>query len=588
MFQPPPKIIQSLLKLRAEGHLDEARQQLQTLKREYEASYEIHAIAGAVDQELGLLEEATQNWAQATELRPNEAEAHYNLALALNRCGRPEASIESYRKAINLKPELVPALMNLGQLLKKQGDTTAAIRLFHRAIHIKPDNSEIYFNLGSAHDSENDLETAEICYQKALEFNPRHHGSLMNLASVVRRTEGNYAKAIEMISQAAQIEPNNYEIQYNLGLALAAAGQLDEAKEAHRNAIAIQPDYGPAHRVLSSMTKFSNLNDPHFQHMRRSLETPALSKDDRIHLGFALAKASEDLGELEEAFNLYEESNRLRKEQTGYSIDHDRERFRRIKQAAESITQFKPKIDSDPDIPTPIFIVGMPRSGTTLIEQIISAHPLVEAGGELPFAGIFGDRLATGSVLCSEANLLEFRDNYLNRASKRAGHHAYITDKMPHNFAYLPLIKSAIPEAKIVHVQRDPAATCWSNFRLHLSGLGLRYTNDLNDTVTYFRLYSKLMEHWRSVLPGCFYDIDYERLTTEQESETKHLIQGIGLKWADECLRPEQNKRVANTFSRHQVTQKVYPGSSKEWLKFKPFIKDRFEPLKKLGASLDD
>ena len=216
----------------------------------------------------------------------------------------------------------------------------------------------------------------------------------------------------------------------------------------------------------------------------------------------------------------------------------------------------------------------MPRSGTSLIEQIISCHPQVYGAGELPFLELFGGKISRGVKDIKSRNLLKFRKSYLNQLKNISADKQIITDKMPQNFLHIGLILKALPEAKIIHVTRDPAATCWSNFKHYFSAKGLGYSYDLHDTVAYFRMYQELMEFWEKQYGDKIYHIDYERLTIEQEIETKKLIKHLKLDWDDACLLPQENRRNVRTASRQQVKEKVYKGSSKAWRKYENFLND--------------
>jgi len=227
----------------------------------------------------------------------------------------------------------------------------------------------------------------------------------------------------------------------------------------------------------------------------------------------------------------------------------------------------------------PIFILGMPRSGTTLVEQIISSHSQVHGAGELRFLSRFGGSLSRGNQTNSSENVLQMRKAYLCELEKVSNGCQFVIDKMPHNFLYVALILKALPEAKVIHVQRDPAATCWSNFKHYFDEKGLGFGYDLKDTVNYFKLYQDLMEFWDQQYSEHIYHLDYEKLTLDQEAETRKLIEHLELDWEDNCLSPQENERIVKTASQQQVRQKVYTGSSQAWRKFEPYLDGAFDSL---------
>ncbi len=227
----------------------------------------------------------------------------------------------------------------------------------------------------------------------------------------------------------------------------------------------------------------------------------------------------------------------------------------------------------------PIFLVGMPRSGTTLVEQIISSHALVTGAGELVFANQFGASIARGVSKVDAKSLSSFREKYLAELQRESNGNLFVTDKMPNNFRYIGLIVSALPEAKIIHVKRNPAAVCWANYKQYFYSKTLGYCYSLNDVVSYYRLYEDLMEFWEKSLSKNIYTLDYELLTVNQEDETRKLIEYLDLDWDEKCLFPQNNKRSVSTASNTQVRKKVYQGSSRQWEKYKPFLKGQLDYL---------
>ena len=329
---------------------------------------------------------------------------------------------------------------------------------------------------------------------------------------------------------------------------------------------------------LSALKKYE-YSDPQIVQMEKLCAGTNISVENQCHLCFALAKSSEDLGNLEEAFRYLKEGNALRKKILNYDIVQDEELFSRIRKNADSFKNVFFNASGKENFPTPILILGMPRSGTTLVEQIISNHSKVTAAGELRFLEMFGSSLAEGKVEVSGDKLRTIRNQYLNEIKKLSAGRPFVTDKMPNNFFYIGLICSALPEAKIVHVKRNPAATCWSNFKHYFATKDLGYCYDLLDVVHYYQMYEELMLFWDEHHPGRIYNLDYELLTADQEPETKKLIHYLGIDWEDACLSPEENMRYVKTASNLQVRKKVYKGSSEQWKKFEKYLDKAFDGL---------
>ena len=372
------------------------------------------------------------------------------------------------------------------------------------------------------------------------------------------------------------MKPDFVEAHSNLGKTLQELGRLDKAELSYKQAIALKPDFAEAHSMLTSVKKF-DAQDEQYSEMRELYLDTNISEEQRCHIDFGLAKACEDLKDFEQAFRHYSEGNALRKKLLNYDINQDVELFRQIKFNYPRIEQNSLAPDKLSKNLMPIFIVGMPRSGTTLVEQIISSHSLVTGAGELSYATQFGAAIATGFSEANDAALLDFRHKYLAKLKNVSGRNFIVTDKMPQNFRYIGLLCAAFPEAKIVHVQRNPAAVCWANYKQYFASKNIGYCYAIDDVIGYHKLYRNLMDFWTTTLSNRIYNLDYERLTVNQESETRQLIDYLGLDWDGKCLSPQKNTRSVATASNLQVRKKVYQGSSEQWKEYKPFLNGAFD-----------
>ena len=283
----------------------------------------------------------------------------------------------------------------------------------------------------------------------------------------------------------------------------------------------------------------------------------------------------EDIGHLKRPLTITL-SAKIRKDLLGYDLADDQNLFEKIKLHSAKIKDQRFDPEKRPKTPRPIFILGMPRSGTTLVEQILSCHSDVQGGGELPFLRQHADGLHFGRHIISGEKLQGLRTSYLEDLAQRSASKGYVTDKLPHNFTRIALIRAALPEAKIIHLCRDPRATCWSISNI-ISQLRVWDSYDLMDVVNYYELYWDLMEFWEQNYGDSLYHLDYEALTTHQEEETRNLLAYLDLAWDDACLSPHKNTRSIRTASQQQVRQKVYQGASREWKKFEPFLKGVFD-----------
>jgi tetratricopeptide (TPR) repeat protein len=563
--------------LRAQGNLEEAIavfNKALLIKPDY---VDAHNNIGAALAGQGKADEAIAAFNRALLIKPNYAEAHYNIGTTLAGQGKLEKAILAYNKALLIKPDYAEAHNNIGSALADQGKSEEAIAAYNKALLIKPDYAEAHNNMGNALIDQGKLERAIAAYNKALLFNPDYAEVHSNIGSALANW-GEPEEAIAAFNKALLIKPDYAEVHYNKGVAFKAQGKPEEAVAAYKEALLIKPDYAEVHYNLSILKKYAYF-DPQIVQMEKLYADASINIESRCHLCFALAKSSEDLGKLEEAFRYLKEGNALRKRVLNYDIVQDKKIFYRIKETANSFKNFSSNVSGEGNLPTPILILGMPRSGSTLVEQIISNHSKVSGADELHFLKMFGSPLAEGKVEVSGDNLRAVRKQYLNAIKSLSSGLPFVTDKMPGNFFYIGLICSALPEAKIIHVKRNPASTCWSNFKHYFSAKGLGYSCDLLDVVHYYQMYEELMLYWEEQYPGKIYHLDYEQLTTDQEYETKELIQYLGVNWEDACLYPEENKRYVKTASNLQVRKKVYKGSSEQWKKFEKYLNKAFDGL---------
>ena len=399
---------------------------------------------------------------------------------------------------------------------------------------------------------------------------PKHQFAWKVLGAVLGAT-GRKSEAVDANQKAVALSPQDAEVHSNLGNTLKALGRLDEAEASYNQAIALKPDLADAHRNLTLMKKF-DAQDEQYSKMQELYLDKNISEEQRCHINFGLAKACEDLGDFEQAFAHYSEGNMQRKKLLNYDINKDVERFRKIKSNYPQIAYNSLEPEKFSKDLMPIFIVGMPRSGTTLVEQIISSHSKVTGAGELAFAAQFGAAIATGITEANNESLLNFRSKYLTKLKSVSNENLIITDKMPQNFRYIGLLAAAFPEAKIIHVKRNPAAVCWANYKQYFVSKNIGYCYAIDDVISYHKLYENLMDFWTNTLSNRIYKLDYELLTVNQESETRQLIEYLGLDWDEKCLSPQNNMRSLATASNVQVRKKVYRGSSEQWRKYQPFL----------------
>ena len=609
--QVPKDLIDELARLYNQRKFNTVVERGAQITKQYPDAFIIWNILGAANSALGRMQIASEAFEKVIQINPKYADGFNNLGVVLQNQGKLDEAIKAYKSALSLKPEYADAHNNMANALKNQSKLNEAIKAYKKAVNFRPDYPEAYFNMGNTFTIMGEIDQAIASYQQALLLKPNYVEAYRNIGAVLQE-QGKSKEAITFYRKALSLRPDYAEVYNNIGTALQDQRNLGEALASYQNALSLRPDYaevyfnmgtalqeqGKLGDAISSYRKVLNLNPEHTKaHRHISLllkyqpEDPQITSvgdllkrndmrdNDRCQLYYTYAKMKEDLGEFHTAYNNYVEGGRLKKKLLNYEFSRDVIKFQKIKNTASKLNNFTLKKPSESINSIPIFILGMPRSGTTLVEQIISSHSQVSGAGELQFMDRFGSSLYHGDQKITAENVLQFRNSYLHELEKISNGHLFVTDKMPHNFLSIALILTALPEAKIVHVKRNPQATCWSNFTHYFSTEGLGYSYDLKETVKYFMLYRDLMHFWESQYSKNIYHLDYEKLVLEQETETINLIEYLGLNWENGCLSPQNNRRIVKTASQQQVKRKVYPGSSDAWHKYEPYIQGIFEKL---------
>jgi len=540
---------------------------------------EAHNNLGTTLQEMGQLDEAANCYERALDIQPDYIEVHNNLGNTLNLLGQTDEALNSYKQALSINPDYADAHNNLGIIHHEMGQLDEAIKCYEKTITINPENAEAHNNLGVTLNKLTQFHEAINCYEQALAINPSYDESYFNLGTTLYEL-GRNDEALNSYKQTLIINPNYADAYNNIGNILQELGQFDEAFSNYVYALAIDPDNAEFHRNLALMKNYKK-GDTQVIKMQSLLSDGNLSKSERIQLCFALAKAYDDLGEKDELFKILNQGNYLRKDELNYSIEKDLNNHSLFRKMFVSNIENSSSYDSLSI--RPIFIVGMPRSGTTLVEQIISSHHKVHGAGELNaldnlIAPIMNN-YSTHNNSLSEKNFLSIRQGYSKKLSNLNVIESVITDKMPTNFKNIGFILKAFPEAKIIHLKRDAMAICWSIYQRYFPAEGIGFAYDMEDLGEFYNSYTEMMTFWHELFPNQIYDISYEDLTTNQEHETKKLLEYCELDWDKNCLNFHKNKRAVKTSSSFQVKEKMYQGSSDVWTKYKTQLKPLIDSL---------
>jgi tetratricopeptide (TPR) repeat protein len=513
-------------------------------------------------QASGRAADALRAYERAIALRPDAAEAHNNLGSALHALGRYEDARAAYAQALAIDADYGDARYNLGKALDALGRHDAAVVQFERAIALRPEDAAALNDLGNALQALGRHDAAIARYERAIALRPDVASAHNNLANSLHAL-GRHKAAITEYERAIALKPDGAEAYANMGEALKEMGRLDAARDAFERAIAREPERAGLYLGLADVTRFA-ADDAHLKAMETLQENArGLPPQERIELGFALGKALADLGRCEESFRQLRQANASKRREISYDeptslalLDRVAATFTR-----ETMTRHR---DAGAVSPLPIFIVGMPRSGTTLVEQILASHPRVFGAGELPdFGEVVAQHVAFPEAVTTldPASLRRIGTAYCARLGARAPDAAGITDKTPSNFLFAGLIALALPQARIIHVRRDPGDTCFSCFATLFSA-GQPFAYDLGELGRYYRAYDRLMAHWRRVLPeGTMIELRYEALVADLAGEARRLVAFCGLDWDAACLAFHRTPRVVRTASAAQVRQPIYRSS---------------------------
>jgi tetratricopeptide (TPR) repeat protein len=522
-------------------------------------------------RQTGQIEEAMTCTQRAIALAPALSMAHNNLGLLLA-ARTQRAAVASYREALRLNPGYVEALNNLGNVLRELGERREALALYQRAVQLDPSRADSHCNLGYALLDARRVTEAVASFRGALALQANGVLAHLGLAAALR-VQSLPAEAEASSQLALAAEPRNPGALSLLGELRADRGQFAEAQELFERAIAVDPDFVPAYGGIAAHRRMTRDDTAWLKGAEGLLARP-LPLDQQIDLRYALGKYFDDVGQYEAAFNSYRQANELSKR---YASGYDRARLTQLVDRLISvcdaawIRQQRPAPSASE---LPVFIIGMPRSGTSLTEQILASHGSVFGAGEVRFWNRAFAILET-QVLPGEAaaeNLARLAQEYLERLTVRSGAALRVIDKMPANFLCAGIIHAAFPCARIIHMQRHPLDTCLSVYFQNFYNVS-PYANDLGNLAHYYGEYRRITDHWRNVLPAAtLLEVPYEGLVADPEGWTRRMLDFIGLPWDPKCLDFHQTDRVVITASKWQVRQKINAASTGRWRNYQKYL----------------
>jgi tetratricopeptide (TPR) repeat protein len=543
---------------------------------------EAHCNLGQLFLEQYQSEQALAHCQEAVRLRPDLPEAQNNLGNVLRELGRLDEAKACYAKALVLQPELALTYNNMGQALQEEGHLHDAVAWYQEALRRDSNAVRIICNHASALGEQENYEAAVASFRKALQLSPEYAEAHNGLGFVLHE-QGKFPEAVAEYREVLRLKPDFANGYCNLGNILEELGSFDEALAAFREALQHDPNHAGAYALLATMLR-GRLPPEDQSAMRRLLDRPQMAPAKRLALHFGIAHVLDASGSYAEAAEHLRQGNGLCLslwDKQGKS--YDPEAHTRL--VTDLIGAFTPEffarvrglgLDSE----APVFIVGLPRSGTTLTEQILASHPQVHGAGELNFARdglealprIQGRNVTPVEALAglSVADIRLLGRRHLDLLHELAPEGRRVVDKMPDNYLFLGWLAALFPRAKFIHCRRDlrdVAVSCWmTNFR------NIRWAADSEHIAARFHDYVRLMAHWHSVLQLQVFEVNYEETVTDLEGVARRLVAWCGLEWEPACLAFHQTSRPVRTASVTQVRQPVYTRSVARWKNYEPAL----------------
>lgn len=600
---PPTDLLQIAHALYGRGLFDKALELLPRMPKAERTGTEYRLLYGACLARTRRVDEAIGVFLELLNEDPNCYEALTWMASLRRGPGELEEAMLYARRAIELRPEDAVGHGALGTCALSARQAEHAIEAFQRASELAPDVAEHRHNLALAYLMSHRHGEAIVQLRRAMALAPYRPHSYLKLASTYA-LYGMAGQAIECLTEGLAHMPESAALHSAMGGAFAMVRNDEAAERHHRRALELSPESRSGFAAwLLNQGRFDEANttfrqmieqgsDPAFAYyglmqsqklsddslareMESLLEQGSLRPAGEMYLHYGLGRAHEQIKQYQAAIEHFDAANRL-----AYSIYHAghpivaesfREEHIGVQRLYESLRERSPAGDPEP---TPIFIIGMIRSGTTLLDQIVSSHPSVASGGELRFWIEETLRLVVQSTVPTDQELRSLSHEYMEYARLLAGSEPYITDKMPLNFAYAGVMHLAMPNARFLHIRRHPIDTCLSIYTTYF-GQGALFAYDRRNIVEYYRAYLEAMDYWRSVLPADrLLELDYEDLVADPARVVPQVIEFCGLPWDDACLRHDQNQSAINTPSRWQARQPIYRTSLERWRNYEPWLEE--------------
>ena len=489
--------------------------------------------------------------------------------------------ITKTKKLIRKNPEYVVLYNLLGSAYQNIGNYTLAKEIFIKGYKMDPSNVAIMNNLANTYKNIGEFQLSEDLFKKIIERKPNYINAYVNFGNL-KRDNNDFNMAIDLYNKALKIDNKIPVVHYSLALAYQGLGEFDIAIEFAKKTLQLDPSFTQADMLISQSNKYINENE-HYNEMCSKLNKLKLNDNQKINLLFAIAKVEEDLNQIEKSFKNLSLGNQIKRNNLNFNINNEIELFKSIKKNFKEINILKEQLKNKVSNKNIIFILGMPRSGTSLVEQIITSHSDVFGAGELSeMSKIVKENLIENNIISENkiSNLIKdeilidkLRSNYYDYLKRFNFKENFITDKAPLNFRWIGLINILFPNSKIIHCKRNPKDNCLSLYKNFFEG-GLDFSYHQKELGTFYNLYLDLMNFWKNQFPNSIYDANYESIIEKPDKEIKEIIKFCNLPWEESCLTFYNNKTPIKTMSTAQARQPIYKSSVNSYERFSPFLKD--------------
>ena len=540
-----------------------------------------HFNLGLMLEELDRTERAIEQYKKSIVISADNAETHRKLGDAYTKLRRSDEAIDAYQQALAIQADDVGTILKLGNVFFAAQQLTQSILLYEQALTILPDNALVHRHLGTSLQEMGRVKEAIECYEKALRLRPDDVEVRIDLARGLRHL-GRAEQALVHFEQVIGLKPDETEAHIDIALTLRQLGKAELAVERLEQFLNTKPTCGIAYYHISIMKPEQAL----IPVVENLLSDTTLPNDDAIHCHFALGNVFDSGKSFDQAFKHFLSANTLFRKTFLYDVQENTVLTAKlIKVYSKRFFQGKRQFGSASQLP--VFIVGMPRSGTTLVEQILSSHALVHGAGELEaLPGVnrsIAERLEHVSPRPELKSFIdgkiaeEYSAQYLQELAFHCPTAARITDKSPENYARIGLIKTLFPDARIIHCQRNPLDNCISIFFQYFATFKASF--ELTELGQYYLQYQRLMAHWQNLFPGEIFNVQYEDLVMDQETVSKQLIDYLGLDWDEKCVDFHNNERNVMSPSNIQVRQPMYKSSMNRWKRYENQLRPLIDVL---------